>query len=221
MYVRWAELGLGVSVDGVSADRMADMLRAVLRNGLVRAVVDANDPFAEGVSPLLETVCVDLGIPHVRLAPTSFEQLHDASQWHWVDSLTEAADAAWHGANTPVVALEPLALCAGLVEADGRKAVCHRRFSVADGPRPHWLREPERPVHSPSQATRLLDDEAATVLMTNDSGDPRVLQLLEVSGLRPLEVVMMRRPPRWRGLGGASAVVHDVGQALKWRNAVL
>lgn len=222
-YVRWAELGLGEWPEGTSADPSAsvDAVRLALRGRRVRAVVDAHDPFADGISPLLETVCDGLGIAYVRLAPVSFGQLPGSDRWHWVDSLAEAAAVAWRGAGAPLVALEPLRLCADLGEADGRPGVCHRRYGVADGPRPTWLREPQRSVRTTSEAMRLLDDEAATVLVTNDSGDPRVVRWLEVCGQRALEVVMVRRSPRWQGAGGSSTVLHDVEQVLTWRNTAL
>lgn len=219
-YARWPASGGGDSPGGALTELTADTLAAALRRQRVRAVLDANDPFAEGISPLLEAVCVDLGVPHLRLAPESFDQLEEADSWHWVDSVAEAAEAVWGGADTPVVALEPLELCARIGEVNGRHGVSHRRFSVDDGPRPTWLREPDRPVHTASQATRLIEEEEATVLMANDSGDPRVLEVLRASGARALKVVMVRRPPRWRGLRGASPVVHDVVEALTWRTTV-
>lgn len=220
-YVRMSEPDAGLAPVEGAADRGADRMRAFLRKRSVHAVLDANDPFVEGASALLELVCNDLGVPHLRVALPSFEGLPDAGRWSWVDSLVEAAEAAWRGGRVPVVALEPLELCSRLVEDGRRDAVCHRLYTVADGPRPAWLREPDRPVRTASHASRLIQDESVTVLLANDSGDPRVLRLLELRTAHALDVVMVRRSPRWRGVGASSAVVHDVGEALTWRNAVL
>lgn len=209
-----------VLLDGAAVDPTPDGLRVALQEHAVRAVIDATDPFAEGVSPDLEKTCNDLGIPHLRAAPTSFERLADASRWHWVDTFDQVAGETWRAASSAVIALEPMGLCYRLGDTSGRAVTAYRKNTFGHAPFPPWLREPEHPVRVTSEAVSLIEDVDATVLVANDTGDSRVRPLLAASTTTGIEVVMVRRSPRWQG-GDASRVVHDVVDALRWRNTVL
>jgi precorrin-6x reductase len=219
LYERDARLLL----DEADTDPTLDGVRDALQRHSVEVVIDANDPFMDGVSPVLEAAARDLGVPHRRVAPPSFEDHPGARRWRWVDTLPEAAEAAWGGASTPMVALTPIELCAELGSNEGRGAVAHRRATLTDRPFPPWLREPHRPVRATTEAVALMEHEATAILLVNDSGDPRVRPFLHASRLTGVEVVMLRRPPRWRAPAEveADARGNAVVAALKWRTTVL
>lgn len=219
--VRMYERGTRLLLDQVDTNPTVDGVRAALRRHSVRVVIDANDPFLDGVSPLLETAARDLDIPHRRVAPPSFEDHPGARRWHWVDTLHEATEATWSAAAAPVVALTPMELCAGLGSNEGRGAVAHRRATLVDQPFPAWLREPTRPVRTTTEAVAFMEHESATVLLVNDSGDPRVRPFLHASRLTGAEVVMLRRPPRWRAPEETDTTGNAVVATLRWRASVL
>jgi precorrin-6x reductase len=217
LYERDARLVLGET----GTDSTPDGVRAALLQHSVTVVIDANDPFLDGVSPVLEAAARDLDIPHRRVAPPSFESHPGAPRWHWVDTLQRAAEVAWGGAAAPLVALTPIELCAELDSREGRVAVAHRRAILTDQPFPPWLREPVLPARTTTEAVALMKHEAAAVLLVNDSGDPRVRPFLDASTITGVDVVMLRRPLRWRALAEADATGDAVIAALRWRTTVL
>ena len=217
LYERDARLLL----DEADTDPTLDGVRAALLQHSVKVVIDANDPFLDGVSPVLEAAARDLDVPYRRVAPPSFESHPGASRWHWVDTLQQAAEVAWGGATAPLVALTPIELCAELHSHEGRGAVAHRRAILTDQPFPPWLREPVLPARTTTEAVALMEHEATTVLLVNDSGDPRVRPFLNASRLTGAEVVMLRRPPRWRAPVETDTTGNAVVATLRWRASAL
>jgi precorrin-6A/cobalt-precorrin-6A reductase len=181
-----------------------------LQDNAIDAVVDATHPFAERIGASAAQACSSAGVPLLRLARPGWSA-SPGDDWHWVDSLDEAAG------------LLP-ALGQRVFLTSGRQGL--RSFAGLDD---LWFLircvEPPEPADLPvnhelllARGPYTLDGEMALMrahridaLVTKDSGGPLTEAKLAAARALGLPVVMVRRPSR-----PPTAEVSDVRAAVAW-----
>ncbi len=186
-----------------------DGLAAWLAEHDVRAVVDATHPFAARISESAVTATAHAGVPLLRLERPGWTQ-PDGADWHWVDSLDDAAKL-----------LPDLGARAFLTS--GRQGLA--AFADVDAvwflircvdppetrlPRHHELLL-DRGPYTVDRELELLRRHRIDVLVTKDSGGSMTAAKLDAAARHGIPTVIVRRPPR-----PDARTVSDVDDALRW-----
>ncbi|SFI94715.1 precorrin-6A/cobalt-precorrin-6A reductase [Amycolatopsis sacchari] len=189
------------------------LVRWLTENGVV-AVVDATHPFAERIGASAVAGTAKAGIPLLRLQRPGW-QAGPGDDWHWVDSLDEAARKITSFGERVFLTSgrQGLAAFAG----------CTRQWFLArcvDPPEPPLPPKIEiildrGPYDVPGE-TALMREHRIDVLVTKDSGGTMTTAKLLAARERGIPVVVVRRPAR-----AGVRTVEDVPAALAWVSAML
>lgn len=178
------------------------------------AVVDATHPFAERIGTAAVAAAHRAGVPLLRLQRPGWEQ-GPGDDWHWVDTLDEAADLAQ-------LLGERIFLTSGR-QGLSAFARCTRPWFLArcvDPPEPPLPPRVDvlldRGPYTVEGETALLRRHRIDVLVTKDSGGDMTTAKLTAARRESIPVVVVRRPPR-----PPARTVADVAEALRWVSAIL
>jgi precorrin-6A/cobalt-precorrin-6A reductase len=171
-----------------------DALAAWLREHGVRAVVDATHPFAERISAAAARACPAAGVPLLRLERPGWQE-RDGDDWHWVDTLDQAAALLPRLGRRALLTTgrQGLAAFAGVADV-------WMLIRCVDPPAP-----PLPPHHELllDRGPYMLDGELALierhridVVVTKDSGGEHTVAKLDAARERGLPAIVVRRPPR-------------------------
>jgi precorrin-6A/cobalt-precorrin-6A reductase len=182
-----------------------------LRANPVGAVVDATHPFAAVMTASAVRAAAATGIPLLRLQRPGWTA-QPGDDWHWVDSLEEAAEAvAGFGRVFLTTGRTGLAAFAGLTQEAVVRSV--------DPPEPPLPARTtvvlERGPFSVADELALLREHRIDVVVTKDSGGHLTEAKLTAAREQGLPVVLVRRPPLPPGV----PVVATVDEALRWLRA--
>lgn len=193
-----------------------DGLRAWLREQDVEAVVDATHPFAVGITANAVAACAAESVPLLRLERPGWSQAPGADGWHWVDSPAAAAVVTARLGERPFLTVGrqslgdfvvPLALAQALVRVvDPPELTLPRTWTVLLNRGPYLL-DGER---------ALLQEHAADVLVTKDSGGRHTWPKLEAAGELGVPVVVIRRTSDVALAAGEAELVSDAAAAAAW-----
>ncbi|WP_171906908.1 precorrin-6A/cobalt-precorrin-6A reductase [Jiangella alba] len=199
-------------------------LVTMFRSHAVDVVINAADPYAEGVSSAVAAACDVAGLPLLRAVPPPFEGVAGAQRWRWVASFDAAGREASRHSGDVMIALEPLRLSERLGDLGGRSVLSHRRRTSMDPDLPGWVREPDATRYGLRGAISVLGAGNVRLLIAADSGDAGVRNFLEAADHLGVEVVMVRRPEPASGpqrrAGSSEPVVTDALSALAWLSDV-
>ncbi|WP_370947521.1 cobalt-precorrin-6A reductase [Amycolatopsis sp. cg5] len=177
-----------------------------LRDNHIDAVVDATHPFAEriGASAFEATTAAQVRL--LRLQRPGWSE-SPGDDWHWVDSLDEAA------ANLPGERVFLTSGRQGLASfADNGQWFLARCVDPPEPPLPRRIEILlDRGPYTVDGETRLLRDHRIDVLVTKDSGGSMTAAKLTAARDLGIPVVVVRRPPR-----PAVPTVSEPGQAVDW-----
>jgi precorrin-6A/cobalt-precorrin-6A reductase len=170
-----------------------DALAAWLREHAVTAVVDATHPFAERISASAARACAAAGVPLLRLERPGWQE-REGDNWHWVDTLGEAAALlARLGARALLTTgRQGLAAFAGVdvwmlircVDPPAPPLPPHHELLLDRGP------------YALAGELALIDHHRIDVVVTKDSGGEHTVAKLDAARERGLPVIVVRRPPR-------------------------
>ncbi|WP_186382895.1 cobalt-precorrin-6A reductase [Amycolatopsis rhizosphaerae] len=191
-----------------------DGLAAWLTGHDVAAVVDATHPFAERIGASAAAATRTAGVPLLRLQRPGWRQ-GPGDDWHWVDSLDEAA--------TLVEGLGERVFLTSGRQGLSAFARCTRQWFLArcvDPPAPPLPPKIEilldrGPYHVAGESA-LIRDHRIDVLVTKDSGGTMTTAKLVAARECGIPVVVVRRPRR-----PDTPTVEDVPSALEWVSAML
>lgn len=187
----------------------ADGMRQWLTGNAVRAVIDATHPFAERIGSSAVTATSMADVPLLRLERRGWQE-EPGEQWHWVDSLTQAAAALPQlGAHafittgrqglTEFTGLAGMRLLVRCVERPEVELPSGTEVLLSRGP---YTAESER---------ALMTHRGVDILVTKDSGGTMTRGKLVAARELGVGVVIVRRPSR-----PAQQTVHDPGAAVRW-----
>jgi precorrin-6A/cobalt-precorrin-6A reductase len=190
-----------------------DALAAWLREHGVRAVVDATHPFAERISAAAAHACPAAGVPLLRLERPGWQK-RDGDDWHWVDTLDQAAALLPRlGARALLTTgRQGLAAFAGVADV-------WMLIRCVDPPTPplpprHELLLDRGPYTLDGELA-LIERHRIDVVVTKDSGGEHTVAKLDAARKRGLPVVVVRRPARAGGAGSVPTVAR-VADAHAW-----
>jgi precorrin-6A/cobalt-precorrin-6A reductase len=180
----------------------------------VAAVVDVTHPFAERIGASAVAATHAAGVPLLRLQRPGW-QAAPGDDWHWVDSLDEAAAKIGRLG-------ERIFLTSGR-QGLAAFARCTDLWFLArcvDPPAPPLPPKIEilldrGPYHVPGEKA-LLREYRIDVLVTKDSGGTMTSAKLVAAREYGIPVVVIRRPPR-----PDTPTVEDVPSAVRWLNMML
>lgn len=162
----------------------------------VRAVVDATHPFARRISDSAATATATARVPVLRLERPGW-QPGEGDDWHWVDTLADAARLL------PELGARALLTTGrqGLAEFAALDmwllARCVDPPDESDGPLPPRLEVTlSRGPYRVADESELLRRHRIDVLVTKDSGGDMTAAKLRAAREARLPVVVVRRPPR-------------------------
>lgn len=210
----------------------------------VACIADATHPFAKRISASAAQASAATGVPMLRLQRPGWTE-RPGDQWHWVDSLDQAA--ALLPSLGPLFSRDPLPSDASDIQrawaspgdgsdrrprvflTTGRQGLGAFRDSAdawflircvdppdeADLP-PHHELLLDRGPYTLDGELDLLDRHAIDVIATKDSGGDLTVAKLDAARARGLPVVVVRRPP-----GPAVPTVDAVEDATAWVAAQL
>jgi len=169
----------------------AEGLAGWLRANPVAAVVDATHPFATAITVHAARAAAETGTPYLRLQrPGWSPQLGD--DWHWVDSLEEAAEAVVGFAHVFLTTGRTgLGAFAGLTQE-----VLVRSVDPPEPPLPERTTVVlERGPFTVEEELALMREHGVDVVVTKDSGGHLTEAKLTAARELGLPVVVVRRPP--------------------------
>lgn len=177
----------------------------------IGAVVDATHPFAERISESAATATAAAGVPVLRLERPGWQPV-EGDDWHWADTLAEAARLL------PSLGTRALLTTGrqGLSEFAGLDmwllARCVDPPDESDGPLPRRLEVTlSRGPYRTAGEAELLRRHRIDVLVTKDSGGEMTSAKLHAAREAGIPVVVVRRPPR-----PAMPCSVDVKSAVRW-----
>lgn len=210
-----------------------ERLAAWLRDEDVACVVDATHPFAQRISASAAQASAVSGVPLLRLQRPGWAE-RPGDDWHWVDSLDEAAAllaALPRRADGRAAALPPdheqrsvrVFLTTGRQGLGAFRNAADAWFLVrcvdppddADLPAHHELLL-DRGPYTLDRELDLIDRHRIDVIATKDSGGDLTVAKLDAARERGLPVVVVRRPP-----GPDVPTVDAVEAAVDWVAAQL
>jgi precorrin-6A/cobalt-precorrin-6A reductase len=187
-----------------------DALARWLREHDVAAVVDATHPFAERISASAARACPLAGVPLLRLERPGWSE-RPGDDWHWVDSLPEAAALLPRLGRRALLTTGRQGLAAFAGVADAWMLI--RCVDPPDAPLPpHHELLLDRGPYTLAGELALIDRHALDLVVTKDSGGGHTVAKLDAARERGLPAIVVRRPPRGAGV----ATVTGVGDALAW-----
>jgi precorrin-6A/cobalt-precorrin-6A reductase len=180
----------------------------------VAAVVDATHPFAERIGASAVAAARSAGVPLLRLQRPGWRP-GPGDDWHWVDSLDEAAGKIGEFGRRIFLTSGRQGLAAFASHEDlWFLARC------VDPPEPPLPSKIEilldRGPYDVPRETALLREHRIDVLVTKDSGGTMTTAKLVAARALGLPVVIVRRPPR-----PEAHTVENVTEATKWVLAAL
>ncbi|HVV12917.1 cobalt-precorrin-6A reductase [Amycolatopsis sp.] len=191
-----------------------DGLARWLAENHVEAVVDATHPFAERIGASAFEGTRAAGVPLLRLQRPGW-QAGPGDEWHWVNSLDEAADKSTELG-------ERIFLTSGR-QGLAAFARCTRAWFLVrcvDPPEPPLPPRIEilldRGPYDLDGESALLRDHRIDVLVTKDSGGTMTTAKLRAARERGIPVVVVKRPDR-----PETTTVEDVPAAVAWVSAML
>ncbi|WP_026877125.1 precorrin-6A/cobalt-precorrin-6A reductase [Jiangella gansuensis] len=153
-YVRLIDEGPPGEREGIVFDRHPEpaALMTMFGRFSVDTVINAAEPYAEGVSATVATACDVAGLPLLRAVPPSFGDVAGSSRWTWVASFEAAGFEATRHPGNVLIAMDPLHHAGRLGDLGTQTAISHRRRMSVESRLPSWAREPEstRPLWRPS-----------------------------------------------------------------------
>ncbi|MBB3661550.1 precorrin-6A/cobalt-precorrin-6A reductase [Prauserella sediminis] len=177
----------------------------------IGAVVDATHPFARRISASAATATASAGVPVLRLERPGW-QPGDCDDWHWADTLADAARLL------PRLGTRALLTTGrqGLAEFAGLDmwllARCVDPPDEADGPLPARLEVTlSRGPYRVADEAELLRRHRIDVLVTKDSGGDMTAAKLHAARDASIPVIVVRRPARPDMPHSA-----DVKSAVRW-----
>lgn len=162
----------------------------------VRAVVDATHPFARRISESAAVATAAAGVPVLRLERPGW-QAGEADDWHWADTLADAARLLPHLGTRALLTTGRQ----GLAEFAGLDmwllARCVDPPDESDGPLPPRLEVIlSRGPYQLAGESELLRRHRIDVLVTKDSGGDMTAAKLHAAREARIPVIVVRRPPR-------------------------
>jgi precorrin-6A/cobalt-precorrin-6A reductase len=171
-----------------------DGLTAFLKEGKIRAVIDATHPFASRISANAETACKQLGVPLIAFARAPWAK-HEADHWHAVPDTERAAAYIAKTASRVFLAI-------GRQQLDAF-ASCNNAWFLIRAIDPPDVSLPantklllERGPFLLEDELGLLRDHAIDCVVSKNSGGPATYAKIEAARLLRIPVVMVDRPPR-------------------------
>lgn len=189
-------------------ERLADWLA----EERVACIVDATHPFAQRISASAAQASAASGVPMLRLQRPGWTE-RPGDDWHWVDSLDEAA-ALLPSLGPRVRAF----LTTGRQGLGAFRDASDAWFLIrcvdppepADLPPRHELLL-DRGPYTLGGELELIDRHRIDVIATKDSGGDLTVAKLDAARERGIPVVVVRRPP-----GPDVPTVDAVGAATAW-----
>ena len=184
-----------------------------LRAAGTEAVVDATHPFAATMSASAVTATASVGVPLLVLRRPGWTPL-PGDDWHWVDSLAEAAEMLPDLGRRVFLStgrggLGTFAGCDGLW-------FLLRSVDPPDPPMPRALHSVlARGPFTVEGERALLREHRIDVVVTKDSGGDMTAAKLRAAAELGLPVVVQRRP----ALAAGVPVVATVPEAVHWLDA--
>ncbi|WP_205695681.1 cobalt-precorrin-6A reductase [Conexibacter sp. SYSU D00693] len=187
----------------------ADGLAAFLRDGDVRAVVDATHPFASQITARAAAACGATGTPLLRLERPGWNPA-PGDRWRWVDDLEGAARAIPEGAR--------VLLALGRQHVVAFAGVDHAWFLVRAIERPDPPLPPQHDVvldrgpYDLAAERALLERHAIDLVVTRDAGGAGARAKLDAARELGVAVLVVRRPALPAGL----RTVATLDEAVAW-----
>ncbi|GAA3884080.1 cobalt-precorrin-6A reductase [Saccharothrix violaceirubra] len=176
-------------------------LLAYLRREAVDAVVDATHPFAGRITANAFAATREAGVPFLLLRRPGWTPV-PGDDWHWVDSVREAAAA---------VAGRRAFITTGRQELAAFASGVARTVDPPDPPVPGVQVLLDRGPYTVDGELELLRAHGIEVVVTKDSGGAMTAAKLAAARHLGLPVVLVRRPP----VPDAPSV-GTVGEAVAW-----
>lgn len=225
-YIRLVDEDAPGEHDGIVFDRHPEpaALMSMFGRCAVDTVINAAEPYAEGVSAAVAAACDVAGLPLLRAVPPSFGDVAGSSRWTWVASFEVAGSEATRHPGNVLIAMDPLHLAERLGDLGTRTAISHRTRMSMDPRLPSWVREPESTRYGLRGAISALRAGDVRLLVAADSGDTGVGHFLAAADPCGVEVIIIRRPElssgRQRPNRPTEPVVTDALSALDWLSDV-